>query len=403
MPNRLVTPLARSLICFGTALVLGGTFAVGCASKQKAPEKSSAEKHDYRSTGGQSSSKDQTSSSASSSSSSASGKSTDAGGKASPSAGKHSGSSQGGSKASIPKATGPIAHIDGEPIPAKAFNEEIQKVANTGRVPPRLLQKFKSRLVDRLIDKKLTERAIEQSSVKVSDQTVEKRFQELKKRFGGGSKGEAKLQKMREQFGITDADLKDSIRQSLAIKKLLVKRGMELPTKKEVKSYYEKNKSKFRRPAQVRARHLLVRVKRGAGQKVWKEKKKKVEKLRKKLTGGKTSFGAFAKKHSEGPSAKRGGKLGWVSKKKAAKMGGDFADAAFKLKKGTISKPVKSKYGWHLIKAVDRREAKTVPFSKAKKQLRRKLENRKVQSRLKKFTKKLRSKATIEKHPENIQ
>lgn len=67
------------------------------------------------------------------------------------------------------------------------------------------------------------------------------------------------------------------------------------------------------------------------------------------ITHGK-NFEDVAKEKSICPSGKKGGSLGWFGRKQMVK---EFEDAAFSMKKGEISKPVKSQFGWHIIKVVD--------------------------------------------------
>ena len=190
------------------------------------------------------------------------------------------------------------------------------------------------------------------------------------------------------------------MRRSIAIEKLLVENGLELPTDEDVRKFYDDNQKKFTRPPQVHAKHILARVKPNAEKAKWDEAKKRVQKLRKKIVDDGAKFSKLAKENSDGPSAKKGGDVGFIAKKQFDK---DFTDAAFKLEKNQVSKPVKTKYGWHLIKVVDRRESKTVPFEKVKARLAKQLKNRKIQKRLKSYIAQLRKEAEIEKHPENVE
>ena len=91
--------------------------------------------------------------------------------------------------------------------------------------------------------------------------------------------------------------------------------------------------------SQVHAAHILV----------------KSESQAKDLLGriGKgESFSDLAKKHSDCPSGKRGGDLGWFGKGQMVK---EFEDAAFGGQKGATIGPVKTQFGWHLIKVLEQR------------------------------------------------
>jgi peptidyl-prolyl cis-trans isomerase C len=89
---------------------------------------------------------------------------------------------------------------------------------------------------------------------------------------------------------------------------------------------------------EVNAAHILV-----------KTQDKALEVLDKLKTGGR-AFGELAKEYSECPSKKRAGQLGWFGR---GKMVREFEKAAFELKKGEVSEPIKTQFGWHIIKVLD--------------------------------------------------
>lgn len=122
-------------------------------------------------------------------------------------------------------------------------------------------------------------------------------------------------------------------------------------TPEEAKEYYEKNKSEFQQPAQVRASHILVQTEEEA-----KDIYSKVKKGEK--------FEELAKEYSQDKmNAEKGGDLGYFSK---GQMEPNFDAAVFKLDKGEISKPVKTTFGWHVIKLTDSKPAKQMNFDEVK-------------------------------------
>ncbi len=200
-------------------------------------------------------------------------------------------------------------------------------------------------------------------------------------------------------MGISKDEFRQSVRESLAIEKLLNQRGMKYPTDQEVKDFYDQHTDKFKRPAQIHARHILVRVKPDADEKAWAEAKKKAEAIRKKAVAKGADFAELAKENSDGPSKSRGGDLGWFAR---GSMVPAFEDAAFKLKKGEVSQPVRTQFGWHIVKKVDEREATTIPYDKIKPELENKLRNQRVQKALQGLLSELHNKKKIELHPENV-
>ena len=77
-------------------------------------------------------------------------------------------------------------------------------------------------------------------------------------------------------------------------------------------------------------------------------------------------FVALAKEKSKGPSGPSGGDLGYFGKEA---MVAPFSEAAFKLKKGGVSEPVKTRFGWHVIKVEDRRVRPTPPLEEVRGQI----------------------------------
>lgn len=127
-------------------------------------------------------------------------------------------------------------------------------------------------------------------------------------------------------------------------------------TEKRVRAHYDEVVRKNPPTKEVRARHILV------------DSESKAKELVKEAKSGK-DFAELASKNSIGPSAQRGGDLGYFT---AGEMVKPFSDAAFKLKKGEVApEPVKTQFGWHVIKVVDVRTRKVPPFEKVKAQMER--------------------------------
>ena len=89
----------------------------------------------------------------------------------------------------------------------------------------------------------------------------------------------------------------------------------------------------------VKASHILV------------ETKSQADFIKSKIDGGE-SFESMAKKYSKCPSGKSGGDLGYFEK---GQMVPEFEDAAFELPVGKVSEPVKTEFGWHIIKVYDKK------------------------------------------------
>jgi len=147
----------------------------------------------------------------------------------------------------------------------------------------------------------------------------------------------------------------------------------------EVKKQYEANIDTFKHPAQVRARHILLLVPASAPQEAADKTLNEIKGIQAQLKKG-ANFEALAKKLSQDPgSATKGGELPWFAQGAMVKP---FEDAAMALKPGQISEPVRTQYGWHLIKVEAIRPAGKVPFEEAAGEIKKRLAEEKASEKI---------------------
>lgn len=124
-------------------------------------------------------------------------------------------------------------------------------------------------------------------------------------------------------------------------------------SQQEIKEYYQRNKDNYSREEQVKAKHILIELDQQASKDEVSKARQTIEDIRNQLEKG-AGFGELAKKFSQGPSAKKGGDLGWFSR---GRMVESFEKTAFDLQPGEISQPVRTPFGLHLIKVEDKKPA----------------------------------------------
>ena len=124
-------------------------------------------------------------------------------------------------------------------------------------------------------------------------------------------------------------------------------------TDAELHKVYDEAVGQMKSEPEVRARHILVETE--------DEAKAVVAKLKKGA-----DFAELAKSKSKDPGAADGGDLGYFTKDQ---MVPEFSEVAFKLDKGQLSDPVKTQFGWHIIKVEDKRDRQVPPFDKVKDQI----------------------------------
>ncbi|GAA0596113.1 peptidylprolyl isomerase PrsA [Virgibacillus siamensis] len=189
-------------------------------------------------------------------------------------------------------------------------------------------QAMKDQSGEQVLRKLVTVEVLE-NKYDVKEEEIDKEVKKVKERLG--DKFDAAL----KQQGYTEESFRDVIKMSL-LQEAAVAEDIKI-TEKELKEKYERMKM------EIQASHILVKD------------KKTAKEVKKKLENG-ADFAKLAKEYStDKKSAKKGGKLGYFS---TGQMIPEFEDAAYSMKKGEVSKPVKSQYGYHIIKVTDKRKKK---------------------------------------------
>ncbi|MFB6373872.1 MAG: peptidylprolyl isomerase [Bradymonadaceae bacterium] len=303
-----------------------------------------------------------------------------------------------GDSSSLPyEATGPVAVVDGKEISAKEFNEIVKKQHGNSRrkLPKPMAERMKSETLNAVVDKHLIERKLDKSDIEITDKEINKEFKKFTDRFPN-EKAMSSFLKMRNT---SKKEIKGQMKKDLELQEILRKRGGIEVTDKKAKKYYENNPKEFQQKEKVKARHILIKTKPDAGDKKIKKARKKAKKLAKKAQKKDADFAKLAKKHSDGPSAKKGGDLGFFTKDR---MVPEFSKKAFSMKNGDVSDPVKTKFGFHIIKREGHKKVKKQSFEEVKSDIVQKLEKKQFRKALDKYLKELKKKAEIKKKPENI-
>ncbi len=135
------------------------------------------------------------------------------------------------------------------------------------------------------------------------------------------------------------------------------------PSENEINRFYEDNLARFQREKQVRAQHILLRVKPDASPAEVDNIRAQAQKILDEARQGK-DFATLAKKYSQDEAtAKKGGELGFFTSKQMDK---DFSAAAFAMEPGEISDLVRTPHGFEIIKSEQKSESKTVPIEQVK-------------------------------------
>jgi len=168
----------------------------------------------------------------------------------------------------------------------------------------------------------------------------------------------------------------------------------------EVKQYYDANKDRYVQKERIRASQILILVPPDADVEQESKSLAQAEEVLQKAKG-EADFGELAKEYSEGPTAVRGGDLGYFSR---GRMVPEFEEAAFALnEKGDISGIVKTKFGYHIIKLTDKQAEKQLELAEINERIKRQLESQNRREVRQTLDQDLRKNASIEVNTEHLE
>jgi peptidyl-prolyl cis-trans isomerase D len=148
-------------------------------------------------------------------------------------------------------------------------------------------------------------------------------------------------------------------------------------TDEGIADYYHSNPEEFKTQKRVKASHILIKLDAGADDDTVAAKKEEALKIVASAKAAGANFAELAKQYSQGPSRDQGGQLGWFTRDRMVKP---FADKAFAMTVGQISEPVRTQFGWHIIKVEQIEEAATQSLDAATEIIRQKITTDKSRS-----------------------
>ncbi len=257
-----------------------------------------------------------------------------------------------------------VALVNGVPLSSSDFDTHLSayltRMKRTGKVGGVTNEQIKNRVLDEMINRELIYQESQRLQVSVDEKAIDKQMEQVVASFAGRQEYEQAL----EKGGISEQALRAQIGKGMLIDKYIEKEFVEKVeiSDEETRTYYDQNPQFFKQPEQVRARHILIKMDKGADAAEKEEAGKKIAAIRERLEKGE-AFEDLAKEASACPSGKNGGDLGYFGRGKMLKA---FEDAAFALQPGEMSDVVETEYGLHIIKSVDKKAEGMVPYDEVK-------------------------------------
>lgn len=242
------------------------------------------------------------------------------------------------------------------------------------------IENLKQQAFETLVLKQLVNQEAASRGLELSDEELENGLSNFKDSAFGNQADN--YEKFLQELGIKEGELREEIGDQMLSRKLQQEICVDITvSEEELKSFYEENLESFKETGGIHISHILV------------DTEEEARDILAKISDGE-DFSELAQEYSTCPSGKQGGYLQVVNEDSS--LVPEFKEAALKLKPGEITQqPVKSSFGYHIIKAGEREESRTIPFEEAKSQIKLYLKNIKEQQAYSDFLKELHDGANI--------
>jgi peptidyl-prolyl cis-trans isomerase C len=288
-----------------------------------------------------------------------------------------------------------VATVNGVRILMSDLDMEMQKeirnnpeMQNSRDLAAR--RQLRKKVLDYLIDQELIVQEGKKAGLGPQQKQIDTEFGKIKKRFPSQDAFEQVMKKQ----NMTEERLREIIKRAFIVKNVLEVKIEPLAkpvTDKEVADYYEAHKGEFTDPEEIKASHILIKLSPGASDEEKTYSKKEMQAILEEAKGG-ADFAELAKKHSQCPSAIRGGDLGYFARGDMVKP---FEEAAFALKPGQISDIVETEFGYHIIRLEDKKPGRQLELEEVSEEIKKELHDKEMDIALKDWLKPLREKADI--------
>lgn len=291
----------------------------------------------------------------------------------------------------------PVAIVNGESISQEQLEQRYQqlktgyekqypelKAGQTNGLNEKERNDFLGRIKDQAYENLILQNLLQQDAknkgIEVSKKEIDDAVSDLKE--SKAIEGKDAYAKFLTDNGLDEKQLREEFNWQLLLKKMQQKEAAAgMPKEEEMKQYYDENLDMFKQAGGIQIYHILV------------EEEKEARDILVKLQKG-ADFSELAKQYSSCPSKEKGGDLGLVDEN--TNFVPEFKAAALVLNPEEITnEPVKTEFGYHIIKAGDRKETTTKPFAEVKNQIMLQLQEAQRSSQFNQFLENLRTKADI--------
>jgi parvulin-like peptidyl-prolyl isomerase len=271
-----------------------------------------------------------------------------------------------------------VARVGPVVISQQQFEAVLASYQKAGKAPdkdrqPDLFRAFEQSVTQHLVVLEVLRQEAPAYGITITEEKIQAEIQKMRDMFQGDqTKFEAALARQK----LSLADLERAVWERLLIEqmKAAITKGVSV-TEDDVRAYYDAHKADYTEGEVRKARHILISpFVTAAGDEVilpsevdWQTAKAEAERIRSEILNG-ADFGTAAAKYSDDKAtAEDGGDLGEVTR---GQLAPEFEEAVFSLRKGELSQPVRTQYGYHIIQVTDIIPRKQLAYAEVKESIR---------------------------------
>ncbi len=290
---------------------------------------------------------------------------------------------------------GVAIQVNDETVSREELNEHVEQMVQQqaqmfemqGEEMPeeqkeQLRERARGQIANQLVDQLVLLSGARAKGITIDDEEVE---QFLDEQFDSAQERDMALQ----QMGISLEEAHEEIKDMLIIQEFMEEEIGEIEvSEEEARQFFDQHRRQFEEQNEVHARHILLEADEDADIPAAEDE---LEDLKERADAGE-DFGDLAREYSEGPSAPRGGDLGYFGRQDMVEP---FAAEAFDMVPGEVRGPVETQFGLHLIKVEDVREGEEVSFEDVREEVVQQLKQQQQQMRAQEVLERLREEADI--------
>ncbi|MHB0976130.1 MAG: SurA N-terminal domain-containing protein [Candidatus Aquicultorales bacterium] len=275
------------------------------------------------------------------------------------------------------------ASVNGTGIPMSKLDnyvkqfEKMQAAQLKGKNKDEVIKKYKQQIIDQLIDQELVIQEAERQKITVTDKEIDKKYEEIRK---SANKSEKEAEKILADQGMTVAEFKENLKAQLIAQRFYTKltSGIKM-SDADIKKFYDERKDiDFKVSANVKVQEIFAAT------------EDKAKQAKADLDGG-ADFGETAKTYSEDEAKDQ------ESVKTQEAVDPEWSKVVFTQSAGAVTDVFKTSRGFHIVKVIEKNDAKIRPFEEVKDIIKQQQIDKKKDDAFLKWLSGLKKKSKIEK------